>query len=767
MPCIETISTSELPLVLEVPDALFTPSFMAFGAYRLRSFRDCARACNPNVLREPFQTLAEVLHIPGRFATTVRIGIRGTAAEPTVESDVVVVGVGDGDIFGEVDAAARQVEAHLGGDHAPFVLSPMTRASLAWPTDGNAAFIRQQLLRVGTADNSRELPLRFSFPGPDAPYRLLTSLMASGPGTDLMISITPTTLWADERDRLDAAQVTSRDAAENVTLMRDSATALDACLSYHTDLYVLQVLLVRDEPLREVAIRAVGSALTAGYDAERMPGSRVVARPNRFLGGGFEIEPCRDSATVLRWLSYGAPWIGFRGRRELVDLVTSTEVGYTFAWLADRDGRLPGIATQAAAAPPVPKMPGWVRLGSDMFGTEVRLADVDRHLHTVFLGATGCGKTTLMVDLALQDARAGRTVVVIDPHGDMNERIVDALPQRSRPKTYYLDASTGKMDHVDLLRLYEPGTDKQKAISFALVDGMIADLNPDFAGPVFVRVMRRLVHLASLTDGTMLDIEHYLANPSDLRRAAARAGGRELNELAGEVANWSSDHRAEMTTYVAGKLEWLSSSGLNATFGRRSSSFDLPRALEDGAIILVNPGADFSSGGIAMSTFLEALLCCLTTRRAGAPTIGLYLDEVQRYCGNVLRRVSNELRKRSVAVHAATQNVTNLGQHLEALVGNAGNLIVGRCNGPTANLAASVVDVPRTTMAALPNFVAVARLTTDGSPSSAFNLRIDTPTGKPPVGVPRWLTTQSGTRRRADSPPKGDTSCGTKPASNE
>lgn len=745
----EVLDLRALGFSVRNPDVACPPTALAVSAHRLRSFRNATVARNPNLLREPFQMLAEVLHVPGRFAATVRIGVRGSRHEPLVESDLVVCGFGDDDIMREIEDARDQVEQHLSGPHAPFVLRRVELADLGWPCRGYASFIRQQLTHVNDGDVSFDLPLRFSFPGPDAPYRLLNALLAAGPGTDLFVTISPTALWLDEHEHLEQARVASESSAR-VEVVRNSATALDVWLSYRTDLYVLQLLVVSQRPLTEITLRAIASSLTAGYDAERRAGARVVARAERFLGGGFEIEPCRDSTEVLNRLRYGVPWIGLANPRELVDLVTSTEVGFTFAWLAGPDGSLPGVGLAGGSAPPVPGDVGTVQLGHDRFGSPARLTDGDRLLHTVVVGATGCGKTTMLVNLAIQDALAGRGVVVVDPHGDMVERIAAGLPASFADRTFYLDASSGELDHLNLLELYPAGSDRQNAVNYALVDGMVADLNRDFAGPVFLRIMRRLLHLASVAGGTLLDVERYLTGGADLDSAVARADEREFRDLAREIEEWTASHRAEMLTYVAGKLEWASTPGLRTTFAPRQSSFDLPAALQRGDVILVNPAADHISGEVAMSTFLEALLCCVASRRKSDPTVALYLDEVQRYCGHVVRRLANELRKRSVALHAATQNLTNLGQHLEALIGNAGNLVVGRCSGPTAGFAQSILGMDPSTMSAIPNFHAVARLAFDGQPCEPFELVIDRPTGAPVVGPPEWLVRAArGRRQRA------------------
>ena len=61
--------------------------------------------------------------------------------------------------------------------------------------------------------------------------------------------------------------------------------------------------------------------------------------------------------------------------------------------------------------------------GDRSFG--IRMADRLHHLFVI--GQTGTGKSTLLANLAMQDASAGTGFCVIDPHGDMAAAIHDSL----------------------------------------------------------------------------------------------------------------------------------------------------------------------------------------------------------------------------------------------------------------------------------------------------------------------------------------------------
>ena len=64
----------------------------------------------------------------------------------------------------------------------------------------------------------------------------------------------------------------------------------------------------------------------------------------------------------------------------------------------------------------------------------------DRFSHVYVIGRTGAGKTTLLETLALQDIHNGRGLCVIDPHGDLAERLIANVPEWRRNELVYVNA---------------------------------------------------------------------------------------------------------------------------------------------------------------------------------------------------------------------------------------------------------------------------------------------------------------------------------------
>ena len=65
------------------------------------------------------------------------------------------------------------------------------------------------------------------------------------------------------------------------------------------------------------------------------------------------------------------------------------------------------------------------------------IKQADRRSHIYILGQTGTGKSTLMETLIRQDIGTGQGAMLLDPHGDLVERVVNSVPERRRKEMIY------------------------------------------------------------------------------------------------------------------------------------------------------------------------------------------------------------------------------------------------------------------------------------------------------------------------------------------
>ena len=62
----------------------------------------------------------------------------------------------------------------------------------------------------------------------------------------------------------------------------------------------------------------------------------------------------------------------------------------------------------------------------------VGIRQADRRAHMYVVGKTGTGKSTFLETLIKQDLKAGQGLALLDPHGDLVENIVAAVPESRR-----------------------------------------------------------------------------------------------------------------------------------------------------------------------------------------------------------------------------------------------------------------------------------------------------------------------------------------------
>src|SRR5262249_1713540 len=65
----------------------------------------------------------------------------------------------------------------------------------------------------------------------------------------------------------------------------------------------------------------------------------------------------------------------------------------------------------------------------------------DRFSHLYVLGKTGTGKSTLLENMAVQDLEQGNGFALIDPHGELVDRIASRVPKSRNSDVIYLNAA--------------------------------------------------------------------------------------------------------------------------------------------------------------------------------------------------------------------------------------------------------------------------------------------------------------------------------------
>lgn len=376
--------------------------------------------------------------------------------------------------------------------------------------------------------------------------------------------------------------------------------------------------------------------------------------------------------------------------------------------------------------------------------TPIRLGESERAQHIYVLGATGTGKSTLLFNMILQDIAAGRGVGLIDPHGDLYDQLLDAMPP-SRVKDVILfnpgrsDCSPG----INPLEFNSVGGSNQAGF---IINELLATFDRLYdmrhcGGPMFETYFRNAMLLlleSGLNDATLTEF------PLVFEDAKFRNSLKERCRNPLVVSFWANQAEKvkgdaaleNIAPYIISKLNaFLCNSVVRAIIGQAKSTIHFGKAMDNRKILLMKlpKGVLGELDTQLLGSLLLSKLFATALGRANVPSgertpFHLYVDEFQNFTNDTVAHMLSESRKYGLHLTLANQNLSQLDANhgrqniLNAVLGNVGNLILFR-TGPMDAQKVWPYTAPEfgsLDLQALPNFYAVSRLMSSQAPTRPF-----------------------------------------------
>ena len=141
----------------------------------------------------------------------------------------------------------------------------------------------------------------------------------------------------------------------------------------------------------------------------------------------------------------------------------------------------------------------------------IKRADRRAHLYTI--GKTGTGKSTLIANLARQDALHGEGFALLDPHGDLVEQVIRLIPaERQRDLIYFNVPDTAHLLAFNPLEALQAGF--RPLVASGLIS-VFKKIWAEFWGPRMEYVLRNvLLALLESPGSTLLDVPRMLDDPT-------------------------------------------------------------------------------------------------------------------------------------------------------------------------------------------------------------------------------------------------------------
>ena len=505
------------------------------------------------------------------------------------------------------------------------------------------------------------------------------------------------------------------------------------------------------------------------------------------IGADARRLPLLAAATAVRYAAYddvaggglrpAAPRTPRTGTRGRLPLLLNTDELAGLWHLPDQAGAPPRVRrTSAQRLAPVPgHATRGARVGvSDAEGSPVAvyLPAPLLHRNQLIVAKTRRGKSTLLRHIAAQvmegtaSGADGTALVVVDPHQDLAEAVLDAVPPELAGRTTYLDF--GNLDRPVGLNLLDRELFLDRDRTTEHIVTMMNRLWPQNWGPRMEGALR--ASLLTLLDAnraypreaqfTLLDVAPLLTDRTlrervldEVQDPAVRAWWRDSYDRVGRTLQLQT---ANPVLSKIGRFTVTEASRL--VFGQARSTFDPRSIIRDGGVLVVNTATGTLGEGAAslVGATLINLLGLLIEEQVALPppnrrkVVGL-IDESSTLGAVDYPRMLSELGKYGASFVLVTQSLAKL----DAIDRNLAPTIFANSDGLTV-FGVSAEDARKLTpelgggievpdLVSLPDFTCYARWWDGRDRPEAFSFRVDPPPSTVP-GRARAIARRSADR---------------------
>ncbi|MBT6690751.1 type IV secretory system conjugative DNA transfer family protein [Candidatus Parcubacteria bacterium] len=375
--------------------------------------------------------------------------------------------------------------------------------------------------------------------------------------------------------------------------------------------------------------------------------------------------------------------------------------------------------------------------------TKVRITQADRRRHIYEIGQTGTGKSVFLESLLIQDIEAGRGVCLIDPHGDLVEKVLSHVPKERAEDVIVFDPSD--VERPMGMNMLEYNNDEEKGF---VINEMIAIFDKLYdlkatGGPMFEQYMRNAM-LLILDDresgATLLEIPRVLADEEYRKHKLSKIKNKFAKDFWEKEAQKAGGEAslANMVPYITSKLTpFISNDTIRPIIAQQKSAFNFREAMDSNKIILVNLSkgkiGEMNSNLIGMIVIGKLLFAAMS--RVDIPEeerndFYLYIDEFQNVITDSISIILSEARKYKLSLILAHQFIAQLTKGgdtsvKDAIFGNVGTIISYRIGVEDAELISKQMApvVSQYDLVNMPKYTCYIKLLIDNQNPPAFNFQ--------------------------------------------
>lgn len=365
----------------------------------------------------------------------------------------------------------------------------------------------------------------------------------------------------------------------------------------------------------------------------------------------------------------------------------------------------------------------------------------DRRRHMYFVGKTGMGKSTILENMIVGDIKAGRGVAVVDPHGDLAEKIMGYIPSNRVNDVIYFNPAD--MDYPIAFNVVEHVDPKERHLVASGLVGVFQKLWADTWGPRLEYILRNaILAVLDYPDSTLLAVTRMLSDRPFRKKVVEKIQDPVvksfwINEFSGYADKFASEAVAPIQNKVG---QFLSTSLIRNIVGQVKSTINIRSIIDEGKILVMNLskgriGEDSSAllGAMMITKIQLAAMSRVDRPEAERRDFYLYVDEFQNFATDSFANILSEARKYRLNLIMAHQYIEQLGEKVKpAVFGNVGTMVVFRVGADDAEeLVREFAPVfTEEDLVNLPKYEFYLKLMIDGISSDPFSAR-----GLPPLSL--------------------------------
>lgn len=317
----------------------------------------------------------------------------------------------------------------------------------------------------------------------------------------------------------------------------------------------------------------------------------------------------------------------------------------------------------------------------------------DRLRHMYLIGKTGMGKSTTLENMIIDDISRGYGVGVVDPHGDLAEKILEFIPPNRINDIVYINPAD--LDFPVAFNILETADERYKHLISSGLMGVFKKIWPDVWSARMEYILNNtILALLDYPGSTMLGVNRMLSDKIYRQKVIAKINDPVVKAFwVTEFARYNDRFAQEAIAPIQNKVgQFLSASLIRNIVGQVTSTIRIREIMDQGKILILNlskgrVGEDNTRllGGLFITKIQLSAMERVEVPESERRDFFLYVDEFQNFATESFGNILSEARKYHLGLIMAHQYIEQLDDVVRAAVfGNVGTMIAYRVGAADA-----------------------------------------------------------------------------------